>query len=50
MNRNDSPRLINKLYELIKEVFSGKNLLEKYTQEFKESLISDDEYYVIIIK
>ncbi len=46
MNRNDSPRLINKLYELIKDIFSKKNLLEKYPQEFKESLISYDEHCV----
>lgn len=52
MNRNDSPRLINKLYEILKEIFSTKNLLEKFISEFKESLVSDDEHYVhfIILK
>jgi len=46
MNRNDSHRLINKLYELIKEIFTTKNILEKFTSEFKESLVSEDDHYV----
>lgn len=46
MNRNDSPRLKNKLYEIIKEIFSSKNSLEKFTSEFKESLLSDDDHFV----
>jgi len=49
MHRNDSPRLINKLYEILKDIFSCKNLLEKYTSEFKESLSCDDEHFVIKI-
>lgn len=49
MNRNESPRLINKLYEIIKEIFSTKNLLDKFTIEFKQSLVCDDDHYVIIL-
>jgi len=46
MNRNDSPRLLNKLYEIIKDIFTTKNILEKFTAEFKESIVSDDDHYV----
>ena len=46
MNRNDSPRLKNKLYEVLKEIFTSKNLLEKFSFEFKESLIGDDDNFV----
>ena len=47
MHRSDSPRLIHKLYEIIKDIFSNKNLLEKFTPEFKERLIDDDENFVL---
>ena len=49
MNRNDSPRNINKLYDIVKEIFTSKISIDKYSQEFIESLISDEEYFVNFI-
>lgn len=46
MYKNDSPRMKNKLYEILKEIFKGRNILEKFSSEFIESIISDDESYV----
>ena len=46
MNRNDSPRLTNKLYELLKDIVNNKGVLEKYTPEFLENLQIDEESYV----
>ncbi len=49
MNRNDSPRSINKLYDLVKDIFTSKLSLDKYSQEFIESLVNEDDNFVIII-
>lgn len=46
MNRNDSPRLSNKLYEIIKDITLNGNGLDKYSSEFLESLQNDEESYV----
>jgi hypothetical protein len=61
MNKNDShanslsnshssysPRIKTKLYEILKEIFKGINILDKFSPEFIESLlISEEENYVI---
>lgn len=49
MNRNDSPRYINKLFDIIKDIFTSKLSLDKYSIEFIESLINEDDNYVFII-
>jgi len=48
MNRNDSPRSY-KLFEIIKEIFFNKNILDNFSNEFKESLITEEEIYVKFI-
>lgn len=48
MNRNDSPRLSNKIYEIVKDIFS-KNSLDKFSSEFIESMISEKENFNINI-
>ena len=45
MLKIDSPRISNKLYEIMKEVLLS-NTLVNYSKEFIESLISDEENYV----
>jgi hypothetical protein len=40
-------RLSNKLYDILKEVLSS-NTLDKYSKEFLEGLIFDDDNYVYI--
>ncbi len=47
MNRNDSPRLTDKLYEIIKDVVSNKNSLDNFSSEFLDSLQSEEDTYVI---
>jgi hypothetical protein len=49
MNRNDSPRLSNKLYEILRDIMSNKNALDKFTPEFLESFLSDEESFVYLI-
>ena len=45
MLKIDSPRISNKLYDVMKEVFS-QNTLDKYSKEFLQSLVPEDESYV----
>jgi hypothetical protein len=49
MNRNDSPRNINKLYEIVKDIFSSKVSLDKFSPEFIEALQNEDDNYVVIV-
>jgi len=45
MNRNESPRVSNKLYEILRELLNNKCLLENFSQEFCERIKSEDEGY-----
>jgi hypothetical protein len=47
-NQNQySPRMKNKLYEILNEIFKGINILDKFSQEFIDNLlISEEENYV----
>ena len=47
MNRNDSPRLTNKLYEIIKDIVTNKDSLDNFSSDFIESLENDEEIFVI---
>ncbi len=47
MNRNDSPRVSIKLYEITKDIFHHKSILDAFSKDFVKSLISDDDSYVI---
>ncbi len=47
MNRNDSPRLSNKLYEILKDIFNNKSLLDNFTADFCDSLKCEDEMFVL---
>jgi len=47
-NDSNSPRIKNKLYEILKEIFTGRNILDKFSSEFIESIISEEENYVKI--
>lgn len=49
MNRNDSPRSMNKLYEIVKDIFSSKASLDKYSTEFIESLMNEEDNYVFYL-
>jgi hypothetical protein len=48
MNRNDSPRNINKLFEIVKDIFSSKVLLDKFSPEFVEAIQNEDDNHVVI--
>jgi hypothetical protein len=47
MNRNDSPRSFYKLYEIVKDIFSSKVSLDKYSPEFIETVQNEVDNYVI---
>lgn len=51
MLKIDSPRISNKLYEIMKEVLISNSLV-KFSKEFVENLLSEEENYVnqILIK
>lgn len=46
MNRNDSPRLTIKLYEIFREILQNKSLLSNFSIEFLDGLVIDDENFV----
>ncbi len=47
MNRNDSPRLTVKLYEILREILQNKSLLSNFSTEFLDGLVIEDENFVI---
>ena len=47
MNRNDSPRVSIRLYEILKEIFNNNGILDNFTIEFCEKMRGDDEMFVI---
>ena len=49
MNRNDSPRLTNKLYDICREIICNKSSFDNFPNEFLESLTNDEEPYVYFI-
>lgn len=46
MNKNDSPRLSNKLYEILRDILTSKTLFDKFSREFVENLNLEEEAYV----
>jgi len=46
MLRNDSPRISNKMYEIIKEIITNKISLNKFSKEFLEMLYTSEESHV----
>jgi hypothetical protein len=46
MNRNDSPRLTIKLYEILREILLNRSLLSNYSNEFLDGLMIDEENFV----
>jgi hypothetical protein len=46
MNRNESPRVSIKLYEMTKDILITKSLVENYSTDFVDSLTGDDEILV----
>ncbi len=46
MNRNDSPRISNKLYEILKDILNNKNILDNFSNDFIENIMTDEEFYV----
>jgi hypothetical protein len=46
MNRNDSPRTFNKVYDIIREIFNNKVQIDKFSPEFIEALNYEEESYV----
>jgi hypothetical protein len=49
MNRNDSPRSINKLHDLVRDIFFSKVLFDKFSPEFIEALQNEEDNHVVII-
>jgi hypothetical protein len=49
MNRNESPRLSNKLYEILLDIITIKGLINNFSSEFCEKLKNDDDMYVLNI-
>lgn len=47
MNRNESPRVSNKLYEILKDIITIKDLVDNFSSEFCDKLKSDDEMFVM---
>lgn len=47
MNRNDSPRLTIKLYEIFREILQNKSLLSNFSIEFLDGLVIEDENFVL---
>lgn len=48
MNKNDSPRIGSKLYEIMKDIINNKNILDNFSADFLDSLSSDEEICVIV--
>jgi hypothetical protein len=46
MNRNDSPRSSNKVFDIIKDLFNNKIQLDKFSTDFIDSLNYEAENYV----
>ena len=46
MNRNDSPRLTNRLYDIVKDILTNKNTLDNYSLDFIEGILIEDENFV----
>jgi hypothetical protein len=46
MNRNDSPRVSNKLYEIVKDIINNKNVLDNFSSDFLDSIQSEEELFV----
>ncbi len=49
MNRNESPRVSNKLYEILRELLNNKCLLDNFSQEFCGSIKCEEETYSLNI-
>jgi hypothetical protein len=47
MNRNESPRVSNKLYEILKEIIIVKGLIDNFSLDFCEKLKCEDEMFII---
>jgi hypothetical protein len=48
MLKIDSPRISNKLYEIMKDVLLSNSLV-KFCKEFVDNLFADDENFVILL-
>jgi hypothetical protein len=46
MNRNDSPRAFNKIFDILKDLVNSKIQLDKFSSEFIEALNHEEENYV----
>ena len=49
MLRNDSPRISNKMFEILKEIITNKVSLNKFSNEFLEMLNAQEESHVLTI-